>query len=116
MAGIVPTREDRKNRKKGGRIAPPGFHEAHGDGRIILDVRVLEFPEQQLGERMTLTLQYVQREDDILCRQRSAVMKPKTVAQEETIGQTVARHLNGAGSKTVQGVRLVEGARHQAGE
>src|SRR6516225_10180952 len=49
-------------------------------------------------------------------RQRTAIVEGDPRSHEEAIAEPVGRYPHGARGKTIQGIRLVLGARHQARE
>src|SRR5262249_3855995 len=113
---IIAAREDRERSHEQRHVASSMGRETYHHGRVIGRFRADKVAQQLLGDRMSLVLEDLQREGDVVGGERATIVELDAGPQQKTISEPVGRYLHRARSEAVQRVGLVLGARHQARE
>ncbi len=115
-AAVVGARKNRQRGHEQRDITRALRGKAHDHRSVIGRLRADEIPQQLVGDRVTLLLEDVERESDVMRGERTAVVKPGAGSHQKAAAEPILGYLHGARGQPVHGVRLVLGAYHQARE
>src|SRR5205823_1200512 len=113
---VIGTRKNRQRDREQRHVAGSMGREAHHHGHVIGRLRADEVAQQLLRDRVALVLEDFQRKNDVVGGERAAIVESDAGPYQKAVGEPIRRYPHRARSKSVESIRFVGGARHQARE